>query len=305
MPAFAEPAFTYAPIEKADGDLCQGDVIQPADEVRTVMKEVHPHFTDDKYVAFLVLTQTCDLVRRGGKPCKSRYINLAVVRPLRDVLLPLLDRVCGTATVGGQPVHSLYHEETRSMAEQLLEHIFNQNAQAEGIFYLHPDASARIGEPSVAMLQVSVALKSHEHYDRLVNARSGRLAEPFQSKLGWLIGNLFSRVATQDWKEPVKKAMVRAFLEPSEYVGASQPHWASRQQFRFAEKAKVEIAGKSVDEVVACLAAHKPIPPKQTAIDQAVSTIKEVVTGISDEQLEVIRNRLASDQVFESACKRP
>lgn len=206
--------------------------------------------------------------------------------------------------MGNQPVPGLYCEETRPKAEQLLARVFNQNAQAEGVFYLHPLARARIAVPSVGLLQVSVALKSHEHYDQLLKARSGRLADQFQSKLGWLIGNLFSRVATRDWDEPAWKAMATAFLEPSDYVGDARPRWASRQQVRSAMKAKVEIAGKSADEVVACLTAHKPTPPKEVAIDRAVSLVKEVVVDVSEEQLGVIKNRLASDPIFESACKR-
>lgn len=304
MPAFAESAFTYAAIGDPKSDLCQGDIIQPSDAMRAVMKEVHPHFTDDKYVAFLVLTQTCDLVRRDGKPCKSRYINLAVVRPLRDVLLTMLDRACETVVVGNQHAQGFYVEETRSRAEQLLARVFNQNAQAEGVFYLHPDEPARIAEPSVALLQVSVALRSYEHYDRLVEARSGRLAEPYQSKLGWLMGNLFSRVATRDWDELVKKAMVTAFLEPSDHIGDAQPRWISRKQVQAAERASADIGGKTPDEITACLAAHKVTPPKQVAIDRAISLVQEVVVGVSEDQLGAIKNRLASDPVFESACKR-
>ncbi|MCD4699560.1 MAG: hypothetical protein K8R91_03190 [Phycisphaerae bacterium] len=304
MPAFEEPAFTYAAIEDPKSDLCQGDIIQPTDEVREVLKEVHPHFTDDKYAAFLVLTQTCDLVRRNGKPCKSRYINLAVVRPLRDVLLFLLERACKRVVVGNQHAQGFYCGETRIRAEQLLTRVFNQNAQAEGIFYLHPDESVQIAEPSVALLQVSVAFRSHEHYDRLVEACSGRLKEQFQSKLGWLIGNLFSRVATQDWNAQVKNEMVTAFLEPSDYVGDVRPRWISRGQVQAVKKEKVDITGKSADEIAACLAEHKPVPPKEVAIDRAISLVKEVVAGVSGEQLGAIKDRLASDLIFESACKR-
>lgn len=303
MPAFGESAFTYDAVGD-HSDLCQGDIIQPSNAVRAVMKEVHPHFTDNKYVAFLILTQTCDLERRDGKPCKSQYINLAVVRPLKDVLQTMLDRVCPKVVLGSQHAKGFYIEETRSKAEQLLARVFNQNAQAEGVFYLHPDGDARIAEPSVALLQVSVALKSDKHYDLLVKERSGRLKEQFQSKLGWLIGNLFSRVATRDWDESAHKAMTNAFLEPSDYVGDARPRWISKKQVEAAKRAKADISGKTADEIAACLAAHKATPPKQVAIERAISLVKEVVVGVSEDQLGAIKNRLARDQVFESACKK-
>ncbi|MGA2797987.1 MAG: hypothetical protein ABSE63_10430, partial [Thermoguttaceae bacterium] len=204
--------FTYQPVDETGPDLCQGDILQQNDEIRSLLADVHPHFNDDKYNAFLVLTQTCDLERRDGQPCKSRYINLAVVRPLRDVLFFLLNRDCDKVKIGRRYLEGVYTSESRDKAERLLSRILNQNAQSEGLFYLHNDLAVRIAEPSVAFLQVSVAVRAQDHYDRLIGARSGRLKEQFQSKLGWLIGNLFSRVATEDMPTTQRKQIIAEFL---------------------------------------------------------------------------------------------
>jgi hypothetical protein len=307
MPEIGMPVhFTYQAIEKPDeGDLFQGDILLPTEKIRAVFADVHPHFTDAKYVAFLVLTQTCDLVRRGGE-CKSRYINLAVVRPLRDVLFALLDKACGTVKVRGQPIAGTYFQDTKSKAKQLLERILNQNAQAEGIFYLHNDAAIEITEPCVALLQVSVAVKSPEHYEELVSARRGRLKEEFQSKLGWLIGNLFSRVATRDWSTKDREKMVAQFLHQPEGIGVSNPiapNWVSREKVTTANRAGVKVAGMTTDQVLAVLEKHSPPPPKQAAIARAVECVRSVIEGVSEEQLIKIKDRLATDPVFESACK--
>ena len=184
--------FTYAPIDESEPAICQGDILRPTRALGSLFTEVHPHFDNSKYTAFLVLTQTCDLVRRDRKPCRSRYINLAVVRPLKDVLLALLDRECERAKVGEKLLDGVYASESQFRGVQLLQRIVNQNAQAEGLFYLHGDAAVEILFPSVALLQVSVAVRAWEHYDTLV-AAPGRLKPEFRSKLGWLIGNLFSR----------------------------------------------------------------------------------------------------------------
>ena len=297
-------AFTYEAVEDTERDLRQGDIIQPNPEVRNIINEVHPHFADEKYIAFLVLTQTCDLVRRDPNPCKSRYINLAVVRLLKDVIHPLLERVCGRIELGKKHVQGFYYQELQNSAFQLLERIFNQNAQSEGIFYLHPDASVKIEEPSVALLQVSVALKAHEHYGQLIGARSGGLAEPFQSKLGWLIGNLFSRVATKDWEKPIKNKMIKAFLEKSKYTGDTYPRWVPKKHVRAAEEAMIDITGKNQNEIADCISECKPVAPKDTAIECVLSHIKEVVDDISDEKIESLKKRLASDVVFDAACKQ-
>ena len=83
--------WTYEVIDSENEDLFQGDIIQPNEDVRLIFEKVHKHFIDPKYSAFLVLTQTCDLVRRNEEQCKARYINLAVIRPLEYVLLSYLD----------------------------------------------------------------------------------------------------------------------------------------------------------------------------------------------------------------------
>ena len=85
-------------------------------------------------------------------------------------------------------------------AKRLLERILNQNEQGIGLFFLYQDADLKLGEPSVAMLRVTVSIKS-EHYSDLVRARVGRLKPEFQAKLGWLLGNLYNRPATPDWAD--------------------------------------------------------------------------------------------------------
>ena len=74
----------------ASDDLQQGDVISRTQQLDAVLKDVHPHyFYGEDYRYFLVLTQSCDLVRRPGYKsalCKSRYITLAAIRPLEKAL---------------------------------------------------------------------------------------------------------------------------------------------------------------------------------------------------------------------------
>lgn len=304
MPPFTERARTYRQIGDLAMDLCQGDVIQPTDEVQAILSEVHPHFTDPKYTAFLVLTQTCDLVRRDEKPCKSRYINLAVVRPLKDILLPLLDRECGVVKIGEVVAGGIYHHEAKSRASQLLSRIFNQNAQSEGIFYLHPDADVQIAEPSAALLQVCVAVRSHEHYTILARNRSGGLQEQFQSKLGWLLGNLFSRVATIDWDPSVCKEMIRSFLDGSEYVSAQRPHWVAKDNVNLATQANADIQGKTLAEIVSIIEQHRRKPPRKVAIERVVALVAEVLPNTSEQQLTRIQQRLSGDGIFTSACKQ-
>lgn len=61
--------FTY----KNEADmlsLCQGDVLEKTDALMGILEEVHPYFLKDEYKYFMVLTQSCDLVRRGVRIVK-------------------------------------------------------------------------------------------------------------------------------------------------------------------------------------------------------------------------------------------
>lgn len=182
--------WTYSNLEP-NSDLEQGDILKRSDELLALLRKVHSHFCDDKYVNFVVLTQTCDLVRRKSH-CNAKHITLSVVRELDHVLPELLREVSADERI--------FVQGKKIAAKQFVERLINQNEQAKGLFYLHPDSDAGIATPSIAFLRVSIALRQ-DHYNVLKSSRVGRLAPEFSSKLGWLSGNLFSRIATTDWPE--------------------------------------------------------------------------------------------------------
>jgi hypothetical protein len=200
-------------------------------------------------------------------------------------------------------VSGVYLTETKSKARQLLQRIFNQNEQALGLFYLHPDASVKIAVDSVALLQVSIALRAQEHYTTMVKARCGRLAPEFRDKLGWLIGNLFSRVATRDLPPEKVDELTNRFLE-STGEPAISPRWVSEQNITTANKSGVKIEGLDRDEIIALLEGHKPRPPKQVAIDQAMGIITEVLGELPPDKVKAIRTRIDNNPEFSFACKR-
>ena len=300
MPGVKPTHFTYEHMDDPNGDLRQGDIVQPSGELRTLLSNVHPHFTNDKYIAFLVLTQSCDLARRASS-CKSRYINLAVVRPLVDMLSSFLDKACEEVRIDNKRIEGLYISETKQKAEQLLARILNQNAQAEGLFYLHPDTSIGITECSVALLQVTVAVRAHEHYDKLVRARSGRLKEQFQSKLGWLIGNLFSRVATPDWDDDNRKRMIREFLAEENNVHGCNFRWVPRKRARAPQTQSLDVTHMTRDEIVQFVK-RQPGRPKELGVEAVLAAVQNV-TDISPSELNELRIRLTSDSVLDSVWK--
>lgn len=270
-----------------------------------IFKKIYPHFCDEKYLAFAILTQSCDLIRHGGKPCKAREINLAVIRPIRDILGPFLDGIAGTG------VSQLLDERKRTKAIEFLDRVINQNEQALGLFYLHPDADAGISTESVIVLRVSIALRAREHFDSLVAARCGRLDTEFQHKLGWLVGNLYSRIATADWddhgnNEIKQSKLVKRILEqPSP---AFKPIWTNAKAVKKALANNIDLI-KIIDKpdlLKQVLAQHAPTSVQQTIAQRVEHHVREVLfpKDVTEEQQRQIGNiiqRLQNDKQVETA----
>jgi len=150
----------------------------------------------------MILTQTCDLVRRlgsgEGKRCKASYISVAAVRPLERVIAREIEKYQRSTL---EREHRLCDATHREKVEQFLARLLNNNE--EEFFYLHPHqyagVQAGLTEPHCAFLTLSIAIKSDLHYSTCLDAKLLQLDDSFQHKLGWLVGKMYSRVGTADW----------------------------------------------------------------------------------------------------------
>jgi len=157
---------------------------------------------------FAVLTQSCDLVKHDGKP-KVRYIALAPVRPLRHILSrefgDLLLKTPGELYVLGSA-------ETQSRYDDFLAKLINNNDSR--YFFVPQRADLHIAEDMCVMLPLSMSIRA-EHYDACVAGRVAQVTDLFQAKLGWLLGQQFSRVGTPDWSSDNLAAKVQGVSERS------------------------------------------------------------------------------------------
>lgn len=277
-------------------DLEQGDILEPTTRLRSILRGVHPHFCDPKYLGFMVLTQTCDLVRRTqGGSCTSRYVTIATIRSLSDCLEGLLGRVCKQLDDG------IYDRDSKLDAKRFLQRLVNQNEQKRGLFYLYPDAEAiGIADHAVVTLQVSIALRAKEHYSDLVGARRGGLEPPFQTKLGWLVGNLFSRVATPDWSRKELEKLIKKLLRDC----APDAKWLSKDEFDAAVAGGLNLTGLSESEAKQKLNPHLPKPPREKVVDEVMQVTEQVFgeAGV-EENLKKLRHRLSNNPVISSLVK--
>jgi hypothetical protein len=177
--------------EFVEDELEQGDLLQPNEELRGLLDKYHPHYAQNKENKFyVVLTQSCDLAKRQGL-CGARYISIAPVRALRVIIQQEFDHKFARPDIG-DPFGSAV---LKSEVERFLERLINNNESS--YFYFFAENSIGVIEPMCAMLALPISLKV-EHYESLVRARLSGIQSIFQAKLGWLLGQLYSRVGTPE-----------------------------------------------------------------------------------------------------------
>ncbi len=282
--------WTYRSFVATD-DLQQGDIIRRSGALLRVLSEVLSHFCDERYTAFLVVTQSCDLVTRNENICKAEYINLCVIRELEPLLPTLLEPCCGAGIPG------VFDSERRLYAEQLLKRVVNQNEQARGLFYLHPDADVGIPTASVALLRVSIALR-RDHYEMLQECRCGRLGPEYAAKLGWLTGNLYSRVATPDWEEQEKDESASAKQAQSLLRRISRPsdqNWVPARWLKAAREKNVDLSNIPVERFRSALAEHAPPDLLDVVLDAVRRVGRRVV---ADDPCAAVSAKLAGNSEF-------
>jgi hypothetical protein len=292
--------WTYEQDTKHDR-LCQGDVLARTEELLSLLGDVHAHFCDEKYRGFMILSQTCDLVRRDGR-CKARHIALAVIRSLSDIIAQVF------ASEFGRLARGLYSADRRRSAEQLLERIVNQNEQASGLFYLHPDADAEISGYSVAILPVSIALRS-EHYDLLLRSKRAQLRPEFQAKLGWMVGSIYSRIGVPDWKESEGEAKERDLINRILTFDSDlhEPLWVAEKAFRKALRKHPHLDELPEAQLVELIKQNSPPSGKELAIASVKREIAAALRSEADRALGLVRDAesaASSDEDIEAELLR-
>lgn len=277
-------------------DLHQGDILIRTDELLGVLEVAHKHFCNDKFLAFVVLTQTCDLVQRHANVCVAKHITLAVVRSLRHVLNR---EIAHTSS----PEYSAVHvAEERERAKQLVERIINQNEHKLGLFYLYPLIEAGIAEHAVVQLRVTISLRQ-EHYKVLQAARKGRIRSDFGSKMGWSVGNLYSRVATTDWADEEGQDKAKQLVDDL-VDDFGQRVWAKRSSIIQAKKAGVDISKIPQDKIKGVIERHAPQPAKDAALDEVQKTALRIFGEGESERINKLVFDLRNSRDFTSSCRK-
>ena len=287
-----ERHFTY--VKDLDRlNLRQGDVLSKTNGLLELIKEVHPHYARDEYTHFQVLTQSCDLVRRG-KDCKSRYISLAAVRGLDVVIERLLEEEITSQDhlkIDGKSFCSESYK--RNLADSVKK-IYNNNDK--NLFFLKASPEDGLNENSCTFLHLSIAIRAYQHYDLCLSSKILELTESFQSKLGWLVGNLYSRVGTEDYV-PGALQDNKSFDELIRETLESHIGWIPEKiysNFKKAARTKnyenVQAIREKAEEFIERAA--------QSKLNNLVALISKSVS-LCEEQKKAIKNSLAADPMIQ------
>ncbi|MEX5219607.1 MAG: hypothetical protein NW701_17390 [Nitrospira sp.] len=284
--------FTYR--QNTSSDLEQGDLLSKTPHLMEVLKPIHPYYLKDDYTHFLVLTQSCDLVRRKDK-CKARYVTIAAVRPLDLVIRREIEKVQD----GFEQAGMVCSISLKSKITQFVGRLLNNNEPE--FFYLNSEPSLGLPYPHCAFLRLSVSLKS-SHYATCLNSRLLSLKEVFQAKLGWLVGNMYSRVGTEDWVPTVVSE--DGFKEKIDSILDSTCQWVEEKKLKLAKSsASADLISMGQQAIRDHIAATKLPNSTELVADTVIKVLADMGKISSADESRRIKNRLTNNPVFATHTK--
>ena len=276
--------FTYKLPTSAS--LEQGDLIRRTPAIESLLSEIHPHFSAQKYKHFVVLTQSCDLVIRDAGRCKAPYIAIAPVRSITDVAKKV---VAGVHFNELERKLQFASDDRKARAIQAFERIFNNNESPYFYFYRQPEHG--LMEDCCAILSLSIAVRSDLHYPEIKEGRILSLNDSFQHKLGYLVGTLYSRVGTQDWDEESNLAeRAKEIIERNKSVV-----WIPKELAPIVTKIlKAKDQPTSADLLQAVAEAKKSkVSKKEAVLKQLTEMLPSF--GMEEAQLSAFQRRFRGD----------
>lgn len=203
--------FTYIDRQKFSNDLMQGDILQITPELDDILRTYHPHYSANKAnIYFIILTQSCDLNRSFGET-KSRYITIAAVRSLSYLKQNQISSYQEKDLPLETPI-PFCSEKSKNKIDQFFVRLLNNNE--DEYFYLHKESLLDFPEDCCAFLRLSIPIKIM-HYEICLKAKILELTEGFRAKLGWKVGQIYSRIGTDDWDSGALRTKVNEILKDS------------------------------------------------------------------------------------------
>lgn len=177
----------------------------------------------------------------------------------------------------------------KSKASEFLVRLFNNNEQ--GYFYLDGEDTV-LPCHCVAFLNLSIAIKANEHYGKCLEAKRLQLTDVFQAKLGWLVGQIYSRVGTDDLPQEVLTKKVQSALKDAAL-------WIDDSKVTVLEEAYAQLnadgQGVPMTSAQVAQAISRAKTRKQQVMNQVASVLSKALGEDQAELAQRLRKRLESD----------
>jgi hypothetical protein len=188
-------------------------------------------------------------------------------------------------------------EKFKPKLSDVLNKLFNNNDTNH--FFLNADPEVGLLEDCCTQLHLSISIRAYEHYDVCLNAKIVELQENFRAKLGWLVGNLYSRVGTEDYVPGAvaDDAQYKKFLNErmDEFVG-----WIPDANFQAFKKHANK--GQSIEEVLGFVQEDRA-SAKSRRLDQLTRNMAKAL-DLDEEKTETLRNFLNLNPVISKALEK-
>lgn len=171
--------------------LNQGDLIQLTNDIKGLI-ESNEIKINPKAKYLIILTHTCDIVHD-----KSKYITFTPVIFLEDFIQELIEESMKKEIERKGQVLSIKKKLT--ICDKILR-LANNNLSE--YFFLIMNTGREINNHLVALLKESFSINSKSIDHSILKDKDAKVAElneNFRAKLGWLIGDMYARVATKDY----------------------------------------------------------------------------------------------------------
>lgn len=286
-----EKHFTYS--NALDNtNLKQGDILKKTDKIKDLLQKYHSYYaTSQEYTHFQVLTQSCDLIRRGSnETCTSRYITLAAVRSLDTVIKRAVEHFAEKRIeFNGNICCSDKHQDKLS---SVLSSLFNN--QDKEYFFLKASPEDGLIDDSCTFLHLSIAIRANDNYSLCLEAKALELQENFRARLGWMVGNLYSRVGTEDYVPgavPDLKSFDTLILDNLNRHIAWVPHEAFSE---FKQACKTDLPNRTLNDIID--SAKDQIAKKRDQRNQSLVSLLRQKANLTPEQESQISTFLNSKQ---------
>jgi hypothetical protein len=274
-----------------EGDnLRQGDILQLDPALKEVLS-LAPHLETSSHV--VVITQCCDLVKERSKTdfVKADFIALAPTISLSMIVsIQLAKRQ--------SPVARKQHVCASSKKQELqkfLRDLLNNNNHS--FLYLCPEANFEIFDDLCALLRQPLTLRATpENYVKCLRSRVVSLDGLWRAKLGWQVGNIYSRVGTPEWSD------VHMLNQKIETILSQECRWVNAEALQHAEQRVEAHPELSEPEGFRKLIEEIKVPSK---VDKVVDLITAALNSINcnDDEINKVISDLKADMRFQRLIK--